>query len=145
MVPPHSWTSATTPSTHSESASHVPFRLPAALCDMIQALARWRLAERVKIFVRINPPITPWARCALSQQTKSRTTARLRVINAHDMIATFGLAALLFTNADAVGISKQSPSFVGSSCQTSGLSTLESPWLLKKAGPCEERWSFLLR
>jgi hypothetical protein len=74
--------------------------------DMIQALARWRSAESVKIYARINPAdYTGWVQRALSQQTTSRTTARLPVIDAHDMIATFGLAAHLFTNADAVGAS----------------------------------------
>ena len=65
--------------------------------DMIQALSRWRSAESVKIYARINPnDYTDWVQRALLQQTTSRTTARLPVIDAHDMIATFGMASHLF-------------------------------------------------
>ena len=65
--------------------------------DMIQALARWRSAESVKIYARLNPSdYTGWVCKALAQQTTSRTTARLPVIDAHNVIATFGAAGRLF-------------------------------------------------
>ena len=68
--------------------------------DMIQALARWRSAESVKIYARLNPSdYTGWVCKALAQQTTSRTTARLPVIDAHNVIATFGAAGRLFQAA----------------------------------------------
>ena len=71
---------------------------------MIQALARWRSAESVKIYARINPSDdTMWMFAALAQTTTSRTTARLPVIDAHGVIATFGVAGQLFHNAAAAG------------------------------------------
>jgi integrase len=72
--------------------------------DMIQALARWRSAESVKIYARINPDdYTAWVSAALAQTTTSRTTARLPIIDAHGVVATFGVAGRLFQNAAAVG------------------------------------------
>jgi integrase len=68
--------------------------------DMIQALARWRSAESVKIYARLNPSdYANWVSKALTQVTTSHTTARLPVIDAHGVIATFGLAGQLFRQA----------------------------------------------
>ena len=77
--------------------------LLAAKCpyDMIQALARWRSAESVKIYARLNPAdYTTWVAAALSQTTTSKTSARLPVIDAHGVIATFGAAGQFFQKAD---------------------------------------------
>lgn len=68
--------------------------------DMIQALARWRSAESVKIYPRLNPSdYANWVSKALVQTTTSRTTARLPVIDAHNVVATFGVAGRLFQAA----------------------------------------------
>ena len=68
--------------------------------DMIQALARWRSVESVKIYARINPSdYTTWVSQALLQDTTSHTTARLPVIDAHGIVATFGLATNFFADA----------------------------------------------
>jgi hypothetical protein len=73
--------------------------------DMIQALARWRSAESVKIYARLNPSdYTNWVCKALAQQTSSRTTARLPVIDAHNVIATFGAAGQLLQTAAAAEV-----------------------------------------
>jgi len=70
--------------------------------DMIHALARWRSAEIVKIYARLNPSdYTSWVSKALTQQATSRTTARLPTIDAHGIVATFGLAGQLLRNAVA--------------------------------------------
>ena len=68
--------------------------------DMIQALARWRSAESVKIYARINPSdYTTWVSQALLQDTTSHTTARLPVIDAQGIAAAFGLATDLSAEA----------------------------------------------
>ena len=77
------------------------FRIGFACCllaagcpyDMIQALARWRSAESVKVYARLNPETyTEWVSKSLLHQASSTTGRRLPTIDADEMVATFASA-----------------------------------------------------
>ena len=64
--------------------------LLAAGCDphTIQALARWRSVESLRIYARMNPAFyASWVTKALTQRASSTSTANLPLIDAHDAIA----------------------------------------------------------
>ena len=69
---------------------------------MIQALARWRSAESVKIYARLNPEAhTAWVTKPLQHQASSTTGRRLPVIDAGEMLATFAAVETFFGRASA--------------------------------------------
>ena len=67
----------------------VPARL-AAGCDVytIQALARWRSPESIRIYARMNPDVyASWVTRSLQQRASSTSTANLPVIDRHEALA----------------------------------------------------------
>ena len=73
--------------------------LLAAGCDIytIQALARWRSVESIRIYARMNPDVySSWVERSLKQRASSTSTANLPTIDRHDAIA------LLSSEDDAV-------------------------------------------
>ena len=92
------------------SFSFYSFRTGFACCllaagcpyDMIQALARWRSAESVKIYARLNPEVhTAWVSKCLLHRASSTTGRRLPVIDADDIVASFASADSYFGRASA--------------------------------------------
>ena len=70
--------------------------LLAAGCDpyTIQALARWRSVESLRIYARMNPDVyAGWVTKALSQRASSTSTANLPVIDRHDALARLRYSA----------------------------------------------------
>ena len=64
--------------------------LLAAGCDIytIQALARWRSVESIRIYARMNPEVySDWVERSLKQRASSTSTANLPTIDRHDAIA----------------------------------------------------------
>ena len=64
--------------------------LLAAGCDVytIQALARWRSPESIRIYARMNPDVyASWVSKSLQQRATSTSTANLPVIDQHEAIA----------------------------------------------------------
>ena len=69
---------------------------------MTQALARWRSAESVKIYARLNPEVhTTWVTKSLQHRASSTTGRRLPVIDADEMVATFAAAETFFGRTPA--------------------------------------------
>ena len=72
--------------------------LMAAGCDVytIQALARWRSPESIRIYARMNPDVyAGWVTKSMQQRASSTTTANLPTIDRHDALT------LLLADADA--------------------------------------------
>ena len=72
--------------------------LMAAGCDVytIQALARWRSPESIRIYARMNPDVyATWVAKSMQQRASSTTTANLPTIDRHEALA------LLLADADA--------------------------------------------
>ena len=70
--------------------------LLAAGCDpfTIQALARWRSVESLRIYARMNPDVyAAWVSKALTQRASSTSTANLPVIDSHDALARLQASA----------------------------------------------------
>jgi hypothetical protein len=66
--------------------------LLAAGCDpyTIQALARWRSVESLRIYARMNPDVyAGWITRAYAQRASSTSTANLPTIDSHDAIAQY--------------------------------------------------------
>ena len=66
--------------------------LLAAGCDpfTIQALARWRSVESLRIYARMNPDVyAGWITKAYAQRASSTSTANLPTIDNHDAIAQY--------------------------------------------------------
>ena len=64
--------------------------LLAAGCDVytIQALARWRSPESIRIYARMNPDVyASWVTRSLQQRASSTSTANLPVIDRHEALA----------------------------------------------------------
>ena len=64
--------------------------LLAAGCDVytIQALARWRSPESIRIYARMNPDVyAGWVAKSLQQRASSTSTANLPVIDHHEALA----------------------------------------------------------
>ena len=64
--------------------------LLAAGCDVytIQALARWRSPESIRIYARMNPAVySSWIVRSLKQRATSTSTSNLLVMDSHDAIA----------------------------------------------------------
>jgi len=64
--------------------------LLAAGCDpfTIQALARWRSVESLRIYARMNPDVySSWVTKSFSFRATSTSTANLPTIDAHDALA----------------------------------------------------------
>ena len=67
--------------------------LLAAGCDLytIQALARWRSPESIRISARMNPDVyAGWVTKSLQQRASSVSTANLPVIDRHEALARLG-------------------------------------------------------
>ena len=67
--------------------------LLAAGCDLytIQALARWRSPESIRIYARMNPDVyAGWVTKSLQQRASSVSTANLPVIDRHEALARLG-------------------------------------------------------
>ena len=64
--------------------------LLAAGCDVytIQALARWRSPESIRIYARMNPEVyAAWITRSLTQRATSTSTANLLVMDEHEAMA----------------------------------------------------------
>ena len=64
--------------------------LLAAGCDVytIQALARWRSPESIRIYARMNPDVyAGWVAKSLQQRASSTSTANLPIIDHHEALA----------------------------------------------------------
>jgi hypothetical protein len=78
--------------------------LLAAGCDVytIQALARWRSPESIRIYARMNPDVyAGWVAKSMQERATSTSSANLPVIDRHDAIALLREEASMPDDDDA--------------------------------------------